>query len=62
MAVAAQVEQDDPGLAGLLGGHRLVDRDAERVGGLGRGQDASVRANWTPAAKLERWWTALASM
>ena len=40
VAVAAQVEQDDPRLAGLLGRERLVDRDPDRVGRLGRRQDA----------------------
>ena len=40
MAVAAQVEEDDLGLAGLAGGEGLVDRDPDRVGRLGRRQDA----------------------
>ena len=40
VAVAAQVEQDDPGLAGFLRRERLVDGDADRVGRLGRRQDA----------------------
>ena len=39
MAVAAQVEQDDPGLARLPGGERLVHRDADGVGRLRGGQD-----------------------
>ena len=39
MPVAAQVEQDHPRLAGLLGRERLVDRDLDRVGRLGRRQD-----------------------
>ena len=39
MTVAAQVEQDDPRFAGLPGGQRLVDRDLDGVGRLGRRED-----------------------
>ena len=40
VAVAAEAEEDHPLLARLGAASRLVDRRAERVGGLGRRDDA----------------------
>ena len=40
MAVTGEVEQDDPRLAGRLGLERLVHGDLDRVGALGRREDA----------------------
>ena len=63
VAVAAQVEQDDLGLAGLAGRQRLVDRHADGVGRLrGRAGCPPRGRSATPASKLARWWTLRASM
>ena len=51
MAVAAEVEEDHPLLAGLLGGLGLVEGGADRVEGSGAGMIPSQRANCTAAAK-----------
>ena len=62
MAVAAQVEQDDPRLARLLGRPCLVDRDPDGVARFGRGQDALGSGEGDASFEAQRWWTLRASM
>ena len=63
VAVPAQVEEDDPRDA-PASRPRSASSIATRIAWFdsGAGRMPSVRANWTPAAKLAFWWTARASM